>query len=415
MSRPGHSASQPHAVVIGVDSLPGIQTARILAERGVPVIGVAADPRQAFCRTNSCLRMVYADKAGSGLIDALRGLAEDLDHKAVLVPCEDSSVLVLSRNRAAVEDLFHLVLPPADVVELLVDKVRFYEFAAEQGLPIPATFVLRSLQDAERAASELSYPAVLKPAHRTDAWVAYTPAKALKLSSPDELVSQYRGASAHVDVLIAQKWIAGTDTNLYSCNACYGHDGEPLVSFTAKKIRQWPPRTGISSLGEECQQPAVTDMAHQLFQSVPYRGLAYLEVKLDDSDGEYYIVEPNIGRPTGRSAISEGGGVELTYTMYCLAAGLPLPSNRTQQYGGVKWVYLRHDIQSALFYWRHGELTLRGWLASVRGKKVFAVFSLKDPIPFLLDCIHPLRRAFTREGRKSRQYGLPAPQSVDGA
>jgi D-aspartate ligase len=404
------SSRRPHAVVIGIDSLPGLQTARILASRGVPVIGVAADPTQAFCRTIACERIVRADKASDELVDALVALSAELGHRAVLVPCEDSSVLVLSRHRAALEERYHLVLPPAEVVELLIDKVAFYEFANRQELPIPQTFILRSEGDAEEAARALSYPAVLKPPHRTDAWVEYTPAKALKISTPEELLAMYRGASAHVPVLIAQQWIAGTDTDLYSCNCCYGADGEPLVSFTAKKIRQWPPRTGISSLGQECRSPEVAELAHQLFQSVPYRGLAYLEVKRDARDGRHYIIEPNIGRPTGRSAISEAAGVELVYTMYCDAAGLPHPANRQQQYIGVKWIYLRHDLQSAFFYWRAGELSLRSWVTSIRGPKAFAIWSRRDPIPFVLDCLHPLQRAMTREGRESRNYSLPKPR-----
>ena len=55
----------------------------------------------------------------------------------------------------------------------------------------------------------------------------------------------------------------------------------------------------------------------RLFKSVNYRGLGYVELKRDERSGEYYIMEPNIGRPTGRSAIAEAGGVELLYTMYC--------------------------------------------------------------------------------------------------
>ena len=31
----------PHAIVIGLDSITGLQTARILSQRGVPVIGIA--------------------------------------------------------------------------------------------------------------------------------------------------------------------------------------------------------------------------------------------------------------------------------------------------------------------------------------------------------------------------------------
>ena len=121
----------------------------------------------------------------------------------------------------------------------------------------------------------------------------------------------------------------------------------------------------------------------RLFQSVNYCGLGYLEMKQDDRSGNYYIIEPNIGRPTGRAAIAEAGGVEFLYTMYCDAVGLPLPANRQQKYEGVKWMHLLRDIQAAVYYWRQGELTLREWRESVRGRKTYAIFSWRDPMPFL--------------------------------
>jgi D-aspartate ligase len=58
----------------------------------------------------------------------------------------------------------------------------------------------------------------------------------------------------------------------------------------------------------------------------------------------------DIGRPTGRSTIAEAGGVELRYTMYCDALGWSLPENRVRTYKGVKWIYVREDLQSALYY-----------------------------------------------------------------
>jgi D-aspartate ligase len=122
-----------------------------------------------------------------------------------------------------------------------------------------------------------------------------------------------------------------------------------------------------------------------LFKSVNFRGLAYLEMKRDDESGKYFIIEPNVGRPTGRSATAEANGVELIFTMYCDAVGWTLPANREQKDGEVKWIYLRQDIQSALFSWLHRELTLREWWRSVRGQKWDAVYARTDPAPFWYD------------------------------
>jgi hypothetical protein len=90
--------------------------------------------------------------------------------------------------------------------------------------------------------------------------------------------------------------------------------------------------------------------------------------------------------------------------MYCDALGLPLPSNREQQYLGVKWIDLRHDIQSALHYFRRGELTIAEWYRSVRGRKAFAVFSWSDPLPFLVDIWRAFSVLLSRGERAKRRH-----------
>ena len=125
--------------------------------------------------------------------------------------------------------------------------------------------------------------------------------------------------------LLAQEWIPGPEHELYSCNAVFGAGGRPLATFVARKVRQWPPDIGTSASGEECRNDEVLDTTIRLFGGLGYRGLAYLEMKRDIRTGKLWIVEPNVGRPTGRSAIAEAGGVELVLTAYCDAARLPLP------------------------------------------------------------------------------------------
>ncbi|HKZ01966.1 MAG TPA: hypothetical protein VJ180_06995, partial [Pyrinomonadaceae bacterium] len=64
-----------------------------------------------------------------------------------------------------------------------------------------------------------------------------------------------------------------------------------------------------------------------MFQSVNYRGLGYVEMKRDVNTGKHFIIEPNIGRPTGRSAIAEAGGVAMLYAAYCDTVQRTLPVN----------------------------------------------------------------------------------------
>ncbi len=363
----------------------GLQTARILHDHGIPVIGITSDPAHHGSKTNACEQVIVADTATREFVDELLRHGPGFAAMPVLFPCQDPSVLLVSRHREELSRYYHMSLPSQAVVEQLIDKDSFYEYARQHDLPVPATFTLDTREDAERAAARLSYPCMVKPRVRTIDWNKNSKLKVLRAETAEELLQLFDRCRPWADALIAQQWVRGGDSSLYSCNCYFDANSNPLVTFVARKLRQWPPEIGVSCLGEEVRDDVVLQMALDLFGSVGFRGLGYIEVKRDSVTGEYFIIEPNIGRPTGRSAIAEAGGVELLYTMYCDTLGLPLPNDRQQRYGGAKWIDLRHDLQSAWRYWRRGELTFGEWWRSIKGRKAHAVFSWRDPAPFFYD------------------------------
>jgi D-aspartate ligase len=405
---------KPYAIVVGLDCITGLQTARILARHEVPVIGIAKNPKHFCCRTRVCKEIFFADTTSDEFVNTLATLGLEFNQKAVLFPCTDMTVLLISRHRKRLEDRYHIVMPEPDVVEMLIDKVSFYTYAKGQGLALPRTFFLHNRGDAERVIGKLNYPCVLKPPFKTPNWEKHTKAKVFKISNREELLSHYDRCSRWAEFLIVQEWVHGKDANLYDCACYFNSDSEPIVTFVSRKVRKWPPEVGVSSLSEECRNDTVLQETIALFQIVRFRGLCYLEMKRDDRDGKYYIIEPNIGRPVGHTGITEAGEVELIYGTYCDTIGRPLPTNLAQNYKGVKWIYLRWDLQSALYYWRRGNITLREWLQSWRGRKTYAVFSWNDPAPFLADMLRfvyarlkaSLVRSFAKLYRREQSSGM---------
>ena len=66
---------RPTAVVVAIDCITGLQTTRLLAARGIPVVGIAAD-RGHFCaRTRHAERVIASPTSGEGLIVTLERLA----------------------------------------------------------------------------------------------------------------------------------------------------------------------------------------------------------------------------------------------------------------------------------------------------------------------------------------------------
>jgi len=373
----------PCAIVISIDSMPGLQAARILAKKEIPVIALAKDPKHHSCRTNVCEEIITTDTESEQLITTLAEIGPTFNHKPVLFPCQDTDVLLVSRRRKKLEEWYHIVLPEPDVVEMLMDKVCFYAFAEEHSFPIPKTRVISNREQLEEVIPSLVFPCLLKPTMRTPEWIEHTASKAFIIPDEEELLSVFDRYQEWAEAFVVQQLIEGDDTTLYSCNCYFDRNSIPKATFIARKIRQWPPRTGQSCLGEECRNDVVLNVSLDVFREVKFQGLGYLEMKYDKKSQKYYIIEPNIGRPTGRSAIAEAGGVELLYTMYCDSIDEPIPDGSIQKYVGVKWIHILRDVQSAFYYWREGELTFKQWWKSIRGKKAYAILSWSDPLPFL--------------------------------
>lgn len=377
--------------MIGLDSITGLQTARILAARDVPVIGVVADRTHWGARTRACEEVLESRLEGEELLSTLSRLARPLAGRAVLFPCTDGSVRTLSLRREQLPGQFVLPLAPHEVVEQLMDKLSLTRYAEAVGLPVPATEVLESRGDVRRAAASLSFPCVVKPTVKTPEWLARTQAKGFVAGDAEQLSAVYERVAGWAPALLVQEWVSGPEDGLFSCNAYFGEGGVPLATFVARKLRQWPPGVGTSASGEECRNDEVLDTTLRLFGGLSYRGLAYLEMKRDATTGRLVIIEPNVGRPTGRSAIAEAGGVELVLTAYCDALGLPLPDERVQRYGDARWVDLRRDAQAVFVARRAGTASVLDWLGWLRGPKAHAIWSRQDPAPFVAD----LRRAST--------------------
>ena len=392
--RRGPVSSGPAAVIIGLDCITGLQTARLLSRRHVRVVGIADNTRHFAARTNACREIVHADTSGPQLLDALARLATRLPDGGVLVPCSDNIVRVLSAHRSRLHEGYRLALPDHDVVEMLMSKQHLHRFAEQHGFRVPATFELHDRGDLQRSIDRLRFPCVLKPVFKDLYWIERSSAKAYKATTADELVRLYEMCSEWSRHLMVQEWIEGPETELYSCNVYFDRAARPLATFVARKIRQWPPQTGTSALGVECRADEVLRETVRLFETVRYHGLGYVEMKRDMRTGEFVLIEPNVGRPTGRSAIAEAGGVELLHTMYSDLTGMPLPEARTQTYGDAKWIYLRHDLQAAVHAWRRGELSFGQWFRTMRGPKAYAVASLHDPWPFLHDIRQIIGKGF---------------------
>ena len=397
-------AGLPPAVLIGADSATGLQVARLLAARGVPVIGAVRDARHWACRSRALRRVVelgphQAGPEPEGLVLALCNEAL-FPPGCVLLPCTDQAVLALAAADASVlADRHRLSQPAPGSVMALADKASFALVAERCGVATPRAALVDGGTDLGPTLAPLRLPWVVKPPVKSARWLARAPHKALKIEAgPGDPVAAVATALGWADQLLVQEWIEGPDTALVTCNVYVTPDGRADGAVVSAKLRQWPPHTGTASAAVTVDDPEVAATTVRLLTAAGFHGLGYVELKRRAAGG-LVAIEANVGRPTGRSAMAEAAGVDLHWALYADLAGIGRPPLGPAA-PGVVWLHLRRDLQAGLRAWRRGELSPGGWVASLRGPRVVeAVGRWRDPAPFLGDVAATATKRLVRRRR----------------
>jgi predicted ATP-grasp superfamily ATP-dependent carboligase len=92
-------------------------------------------------------------------------LAKSMSCKPVLIPSADQFVTAIAGHAAALEPYF--IFRPASVATqaLLATKKRQYEIADINGMPVPKTMFIESIEEMRNFAAEARFPCLIKPVH----------------------------------------------------------------------------------------------------------------------------------------------------------------------------------------------------------------------------------------------------------
>jgi predicted ATP-grasp superfamily ATP-dependent carboligase len=381
-----HKSRQPLAVVLGA-SINGLAIVRSLGRRGIPVLLIDRDPQLGtwtrFART---VALRHGEREQETLLELLAGLGQRLSQPAVLFPTADGQCQFLADHQFELEHHYKFLQPDPDTVRAILDKPRQYEIAKRAGVPIPATFVPRTLADAEHAAREISYPAILKPYWGADLRPASMRERGIKVfvvGSRDELIAAYQHASELDVPVMIQEIIPGDDADIYGYWAFWDEEGRERAWLTMRKLRQNPPRFGDGSLQQTIAAPDVAALSRKLLQAFEYRGLVGVEFKRDARDGSYKLIEIN-PRTEGGNQLAVTAGVDFAWIAYRHLTGASMPEERVSFTPGVTYVNEEADLKSFLELHRAGTLRTSDWLRSWFSAQAYALGAWDDPMPLLV-------------------------------
>jgi len=379
-----NSTNQTGAVIIGGD-FQALGAIRSLAENNTPIFLI--DHEFSISRFSSYVKnrvQNYSLLSSENFADYLIEIAKKEKLKGwVLFPNNDEIVKLISINREKLRQWYKVPVASWEIVQKFYYKQNAYRIAESISIPIPKMYENANLE--ELLVSNIKYPIVLKPTFKED-YYPVAKKKAIRIDNQEQLIKEYKLMSSIIDHsnIVVQEMIEGGPKKLFSYVTFF--DGEKCVAgMSANRLRQHPMDFGqATTYAESVEIPEIAEMAERLLREMDYFGIAEVEFMKDDKENVYKFIEIN-GRIWGWHTLAKAAGVNLPYITFQHMIGEKIEA--TKPIDDVKWIRLITDIPTVLKEVVSGRMNLKEYLKTIRGKKEYAVFSFKDPLPFFIELI----------------------------
>ncbi len=301
----------------------------------------------------------------------------------VIFPNSDEAVYVLSKNKDILKEYYKIPIPSWEVIRNVYIKKNTYQVAEKNGIPIPKTYYPEDLEELLKL--DLQFPMVIKPSIR-DNFYNKVKIKAFRVNNREELEKTYQLVCSIIDPseVLVQEFIKGGPNRLYSFCPFF-KEGKVIASIMARRTRQHPMDFGhASTFAELVEIPEMKQISERFLNLISYYGIGEVEFMHDPRDGKYKLIELN-PRIWGWHTLAIAAGVDLPYILYQDMIGQKIRTPSPLK--DMKWVRLGTDVPTVFTEIVKGNMKIADYIASMRGKKEFAVFCLDDPLPFFAEIV----------------------------
>ncbi len=271
------------------------------------VIGKMALGYVSYSNIIDSITLVEDLDTAEAFLPALLEFAQKHDDAAplLLVGTNDQYVRLIIEHADQLRGHYRFNYPSAELLEQLQLKELFYPFAEQHGLTIPETHIHQAGEPLET--EKISrYPVIVKPSDP----VQYNrnkfqgQEKIYRVGSAEELrgvVARIEG-SGYRSSLIIQDFIPGGDTYVYESDLYLHTDGRAEFVNLAQVVLQEHEPTAIGNFAAVRSQfnREVMTQLKEFLEGIGYTGLANVDLKYDERDGEFKILEVNTRQ--GRSS-----------------------------------------------------------------------------------------------------------------
>jgi predicted ATP-grasp superfamily ATP-dependent carboligase len=319
----------------------------------------------------------------------------------MLLPTNDESLEVLSRHRERLSRWYHVAAAPWEVTRQLLHKDRFETVARQAGVALPRSWGLAEPGSAERP--DLTFPLLVKPVE-SSRFARRFDRKLFVANDREELAAQLRLIEATGLTCQLFDWIPGGDDHLYVYGVYMDARGEPVGGVAIHKLRSSPPLYGVGRVAEVVDEDSMREPTVEILRRIGFRGIAAAEFKRDPRDGSWRILEIN-----GRLSLMQGPARRAGFDFPAMAwQDLVLGQRIEVEPNGWRgcWIHLHADLLYGAFQRKLERLSWKQFRAPYRRSHSFAVWSRRDPGPFLAQWSRTAREAVTLPFRPAGRRAL---------
>ena len=374
------------ALILDANQRSALAVTRSLGRHGVPLL--TADDTVSALAGRSKYSSQYITYPSPGtqpdlFISAIIELCKK-ESINILFPMTELTTNLLLRYR---DQFAGIILPFADisVVDALADKYALMQLAESLNIPVPDTHYVTSLDSLSVDLNTVDYPLVLKPGKswllnqqewlHTSVRFANSAAEARNILANDP--------AFHTHPFMLQNCVPGKGEGIF---ALYDN-GKPLAFFAHKRLREKPPRGGVSVLSESADiNPQLLTYTRALLDHVGWHGIAMVEFRVEPN-GTPYLMEINT-RFWGSLQLAIDSGVDFPWLLYQVSCGKqidPVQSYKT----GKRLRWLLGDLDSLYLTLRDKEfsfvektIAILNFLLPAPLRTRHEVNRLSDPGPF---------------------------------
>jgi predicted ATP-grasp superfamily ATP-dependent carboligase len=156
-----------------------------------------------------------------------------------------------------------------------------------------------------------------------------------------------------------------------------------LAEFTAEKVRLSEAGFGVPTVVQSCSNNDKMRKAAQIFlKALGYYGYSCTEFKKDTRDGIYKLLEVN-GRFNRSGLLSVKCGLNFPWILYNHLINGVIPDSVANYQSKIFWIDEFKDLSTILSYLLKNRFSMIRFLQPYLKKKIFAVFDISDPLPFI--------------------------------